>query len=80
MIELYEIGIGLIILSVLLMVFTLVLYYTNRDVHDWMFWVFIALIILIFLGLFLILLYHNYNDFYYNKMIIAPEVTPEILI
>lgn len=66
MIELYEIGIGLIVLSILLIFFALIIYFTNTFVHTWVLWVLVGLSFLILLGFFLLFLFYTYY-YTYNE-------------
>ena len=64
MIELYEIGIGLIITAVFLIFFALIIYFINTFVHSWIIWVIVGLFFLILLGFFLLFLFYQYFETY----------------
>lgn len=58
----YEISIGLIFTSILLIIFSLLLYSLNSTVHTWMAWVILVLFALLFIGIGLLSLYYKYNN------------------
>lgn len=64
MLDLYEIGVGLIVLSILLILFAFVIYLIDTDVHTWVIWIIFSLFILIFIGIFCLLAYYNYYNTY----------------
>jgi len=59
--ELYEVGVGLVVLSVFLFILCILIFLSNTFVHSWIFWVVILLFVLIIIGLFLLLIYYQYN-------------------
>jgi hypothetical protein len=60
MYELYEIGIGLVVAVFLIFFLCLIIFAINTFVHQWIFWVFIALFIILFIGLILLMIYYYY--------------------
>lgn len=57
----YEIGLGLILMSLILLIFSLVLFSFDSFVHSWIQWVILALLILLFIGIGLLIMYYKYN-------------------
>jgi len=77
MLEIYNIGVGIVVLSILIILISIIIYLTNTTVHTWIFWVISALFVLLFFGLFLILLHSQYNNDKYNYD--RTEIKNEIL-
>ena len=60
MIELYEIGIGLIVAVFLIFFLCLLIFGIDPFVHQWIVWAFLALFLIIIIGLILLLIYYSY--------------------
>ena len=57
----YQIGIGLIVVSIILLIFSLIIFEFDSFVHSWIQWVIFALILLLIIDIGLISMYYSNN-------------------
>ena len=59
---LWELGLGLILASIIGIIIAIIIFFTDTVVHDWIFWVIVVLFVLVLFGILLFYFYKTWNN------------------